>query len=296
MQLSAKYILPILFSFLLGIDVHAQAIPGQQKQAIAYLDSVGEMQQSNYWPNVKPTNFIQNLRKNISQPLFVYAGNNTNFCGFAALSYSCIGHFPLRYARFMVELYKNGKADFRDVHFTPSANVKRAAGSLRYHGELDINHADQLWFLSLADHFKGYVNWINMNFDRGDEDKFWAATNFAKFNRMVRKMCNYDVHAVGSDLMRPGIKDIIVYLNKRLAENDQVFLYLNNTILHKKDHAKVRKRIPTHYVVLLNITESNGQVSLTYWDYGFKTLQQLPYKVVKKILFGVSWCKKKSDT
>ncbi len=268
----------------------------QQKLAIDFLDSVGEIKQSIHWPRVKPDNLLQNLRRNITHPVFVYAGNNTNFCGYAALSYSLIGNFPNRYARFMVELYTKGKANFRETHFNPSSTVKKAAGSLRFKGELDINQADQLWFLSLADHFKGYVNWINLRFHPGDEDRFWAATNFAKFNRMLRKMCDYEVEAVGSDLLRPGIRDIPTFLSKKMAENDQVFLYLNNTILHKKDHNKIRKRIPTHYVALLSISESNGLINLTYWDYGFRTLQQLPLKTVKKILFGVVWCKKKSSS
>ena len=105
---------------------------------------------------------------------------------------------------------------------------------------------------------------------------------------------DYDVHAIGSDLLRPSIKDIPKFLAQKIQENDQVYLYINNSILHKKDHSKIRARIPTHFVVLQTISENNGMVTLTYWDYGFKTLQQLPIKIVKKILFGVTWCKKKS--
>ncbi len=286
----------ILFVGLLVLTVSLLAAqqPTQKQLAIQYLDSVGEVNQSTYWPRVKPNLFIQNLRRNITHPLFVYAGSNTNFCGYAAMSYSCISNYPLRYVRFMMDMYTKGEADFRDVHFNPSLNVKKAAGQLRFKGELDINHADQLWFLSLADHFKGYLNWINLSYDPGDEDRFWAATNFAKFNRMVRKMCNYEVKSIGSDLIRPTIGNLPGFLEEKLAENHQVFVYLNNTILHKKDHNKVKKRIPTHYVVLLNVSESNGMVTLTYWDYGFKTLQQLPIKVVKRIIFGITWCKKKS--
>lgn len=275
--------------------LQAKSTTEQKQMAIRYIDSVGELTQSSYWHHAKPKLFLQNLRRNITQPLFVYAGSNTNFCGYAAMSYSCISNFPLRYAKFMIELYTKGKADFRDVHFNPSENVKKYAGQLRFKGELDVNHADQIWFLSLADHFKGYLNWINMSYEPGDEDKFWAATNYAKFNRMVKKICNYEVHSIGSDLIKPSINNIPAFINQKLAENHQVFLYLNNTILHKKDHNKIKKRIPTHYVVLLSIAEDNGMVTMVYWDYGFKSLQQLPIKVVRKILFGVTWCKKISE-
>ena len=297
MKLLKRHILLLVFSMLIFHFLIAQPnLSIQQKQAIAFMDSVGELNQSSHWPNVKPASYSKNLRRNITQPLFLYAGNNTNFCGFAAMSYSCIGNFPLRYARFMVELYKKGESNFRQEYFNPSAAVKKEAGLLKFKGELDINMADQLWFLSLADHFKGYINFFNPNFHNGSEDKLWAATNFAKFNRMLRIIGDYEVQAVGSDLMRPGIKDIPKFLSQKMLENDQVFLYLNNTILHRKDHNKIKKRIPTHYVVLQKISENNGMVSLTYWDYGFKTLQQLPIKVVKKILFGITWCKKKSTT
>ena len=296
MKLFKKYILLFIFSVSLFHFLAAQPLSFQQKQAIAFLNGVGDIKQSSYWPNVKPAAFLQNLRRNITQPLFVYAGNNTNFCGYAAMSFSCIGNFPLRYARFMVELYNKGESNFRDDYFNPSLAVKKEAGLLKFKGELDINPADQLWFLSLADHFKGYINFFSPNFHNGSEDKLWAATNFAKFNKMLRQIGNYDVHAVGSDLLRPSIKDIPKFLHQKMLENDQVFLYLNNTILHKKDHSKIRTRIPTHFVVLQNISENNGMVTLIYWDYGFKTLQQLPIKIVKKILFGVTWCKKKSTT
>ena len=296
MKLLKKHILLFIFSLSLFHFLAAQPLSLQQKQAIAFLSGVGDLKQSSNWPNVKPAAFFKNLRKNITQPLFVYAGNNTNFCGFAAISYTWIGNSPLNYAKFMVELYSKGESNLKDEYFNPSLAVKKEAGLLKFKGELDINQADQLLFLSLADHFKGYINFFSPNFHTGSEDKLWAATNFAKFNRMLKKIVGYNVHAVGSDLLRPSIKDIPKFLNKKIQENDEVFLYLNNSILHKKDHNKIRTRIPTHFVVLQNISENNGMVTLTYWDYGFKTLQQLPIKIVKKILFGVTWCKKKSTT
>jgi len=58
----------------------------------------------------------------------------------------------------MIELYNNGHASFRNVKFNPSYKVKVAASLLEFKGILDINHADQLWYMSLADHFKGYLN------------------------------------------------------------------------------------------------------------------------------------------
>ncbi len=296
-----KFVLQYIFSICLSLSINyttlaqANALNVQQIKAIKYLDSVGNLNQSAYWQHIKPQLFLQNIRKNITKPMFIYAGSNTNFCGYAALSYSCINDYPLRYTRFMVELYNNGEAHFRKVHFKPSLQVKQAAGLLKFRGELDINHADQMWFMSLADCFKGYVNIFNLNYTPDSEDRLWPATNFAKFNRMLRKICDYKVSAVGTDLFRPTFRDVTYFLSDKLQKNHHVFLFLNNAVMHKGNHNKVTYRLPTHYVALIDITENDGMVNFTYWDYGFKTLRQMPLAEFKDILFGVTWCNKKGE-
>lgn len=257
---------------------------------MVYLDSLGTIDKSAHWPSINPAFFLQNLKRNIEKPLFVYGGRNTNFCGYAALTYTCLNNEPLAYARFMMELYLHGRSHYRNVQFLPSAGIKTAVGQLIFKGELDINHADQLWFLVLADHFKGYINLLNRNYNPGDENRIWASTNLAKFNRMLKKMFHYELKSVGSDLIRPSISHPTTYLQEKM-KGHEVYLYLNNTVLYRKKH-KIKSRIPTHYVVLTGIEEENGWVKLTYWDYGYKTLQQITPRVFKKILYGVTWCKK----
>ncbi len=284
----------IFFYTCFVVKAQTMLLSDKQQQALQYIDSIGIVNPSNHWKNVQTDLFVKNLRNNITNPLFLYGGNNTNFCGFAAVSYSCIRNDPFRYAQFMIELFVKGEAYFYKVHFKASEGIKKAAGRLRFKGVLDINHADQVWFLTLADNFKGYINYINLQYNFGDENTFWAATNFSKFNRMLRKMCNVKVHAVGSDLIRPSITNIPVFLESKLKEGE-VFLYLNNTILHKKNHEKVKRRIPTHFVVLLAITETDGMVNITFWDYGFKTLQQIPIGTLRQIIYGVSYFKNATD-
>ena len=292
-----KHYLLITLLLFASLTLKAQTTPlnNQQIEAINFLDSFTNLKQSIYWVNVKPKLFVQNIRKNIIQPLHIYAGSNTNFCAYAALSYTCISTYPLRYTHFMMDLYVNGRSNFRETTFRPSGNVKIAAGLLKFKGELDINHADQMWYLSLADHFKGYVNIFNLQYKPGAEDKLWPSTNFHKFNRMLRKICNYETHAVGTDLIRPYFRNITAYLNDKLANNHQVFLYLNNAILHNRNHNKVSYRLPTHYVVLFSVTEKDGVVKLLYWDYGFKTEREMSLSVFKDIVFGVTWCKKQNE-
>ncbi len=195
----------------------------------------------------------------------------------------------------MIGLYNNGFADYKKNHFKPSDQVKNAAGLLKFKGELDINVADQIWFLSLADRFKAYLNVFNLYYKPGAENLLWPATNYGKFNRMLRKLTSYEVSAIGADLVRPVFNDITFFLQEKLKENDQVFLYLNNAILHKKNHKKIKFRFPTHFVVLFSIEEIDGTIKIIYWDYGFKNQMILSKDVFTDIVFGVTWCKNKNN-
>ncbi len=296
-MLLRKLVFVLLFLLCISLNNNAQKkqLASTQKQALKYLgDSADNLQQSIYWIHVHPQQLLKNVRNNIIKPLIVYGGNGTNFCGYAAVSYPLIQRYPLEYAKFMLQLYKKGSGYFHNNHFTPTDTIQHSAGLLRFKGEMDINPADQMWFLTLAGHFKGYINFFNRRYDFGDEEKLWASTNFAKFNRMLKKMMLVEVYKKGSDLIRPHVKNLPQFIAEKLP-NHQMFLYLNNTILHKKNHNKIKKRIPTHFVVLLSIEQENDMITFVYWDYGFKTLQKIPLKTFKKIVYGISWYKKTNN-
>src|ERR1700761_5673919 len=205
------------------------------QEAIALLEKTILPDSSVYWPNIKTNLFIENLKANILFPLKIYQGSNTNFCGYAALSYLPLNHDPLAYTRFMLSLFIEGKATWNGVKFHPSPEVHLAAGTLRFKGILDIRPADQLWFLALADHFRSYLNFFNRRFHPGSEDTFWAAVSYGKFNRMIRQLLGYHVESIGSDLIRPHFDDLYVYLRSTLESPGTTFLYVNNTYLHKKN-------------------------------------------------------------
>lgn len=260
-----------------------------KQQAIAFLDSLQKLDSSMHWPNVDPILFLQNLRTFAITPLRFYEGKGTNFCAYSALTYIPLNYDPLGFSRFMVTLYQNGKARMGKVNFKPSLTIKKEAGLIKYKGELDISPAGQIWFLCLADHFKGYLNIFNRRYQKGDENTLWASTNFAKFNRMLRKLFILKVHARGADLVRPGTTNIYTYLNE-LSMKGPVFLYLNNRLFYKKKH-KVTTRfgIPTHYVLLLDIHQTpDNKINIIYWDYGKKTLQQVNARLLRKIIFGIT--------
>ena len=263
-----------------------------QKDAILFIEQIKELKANSLWPHVKPDLFLENLKENIYTPLSLYEGSNTNFCGYAALSYFPLHDDPLGYAKFMLELFDKGKAKFGKAIIQPSPEIMQAAGTLKFKGVLDIRPADQVWFLCLADHFKGYVNFFNKHYDTGDENTFWASVNYAKFNRMVKSLFNYTVTARGYDLMHPHITDLYEYIRDKM-KTSTVVLYINNADLYKKKHNTLRPAIPTHFIILLDIIKTEDVITITYWDYGFRSVRQVTPAFFKKIVFGISGCTKK---
>jgi hypothetical protein len=287
----------LLLSFSSTVYAQRKAIDTSEAmaskvQALAYIDSAKDLPQSIFWTHVNPQDFLENIKRNVQHPLQLSTGRGTNFCAYGALSYTCLKNEPLRYVQCMLDLYKNGEAKYRNIRFKPSKAIFKAAGQIIFSGDLDKNHADQIWYLSLAHKFKGYVNWLHWRYKPGAENTFWAACNLAKFNRMLRRMCKYKVRSKGSDLIQPHIENLVAYLQHKLTVGE-VYLYLNNAILRKKNHNEFKRMVPTHFVVLYNIhwNEENGKIVMEYWDGDYKTIKELELPTLEKIVYGISWTK-----
>jgi hypothetical protein len=267
-------------------------VTSTQQQAIEYVENIPELKSSAHWPNIKPDLFLKNLKHNIHNPISIYPGMGTNFCGYGALTYLFLQDDPLGYATLLMQLFKEGKTTFRNVVLDPSPAIKQEAGDLKYKGVLDINPAEQMWFLTLADHYKGYLNFFNLKYDEGDENRFWASVNFAKFNRMTKQLLHYDYHAIGADLMRPRIKNLYSYISEKM-KTGTVVLFINNRIVHKKDHIQIKLQVPTHFIVAEKISIENNIITFIYWDYGHRTQLQGSTAFFKRIVFGITWFTKK---
>jgi len=267
------------------------AVYRRQEAALALLDSFDTLKPSPYWPNVHPALFLKNLRDNVTLPAIINQGKATNFCGYAAFSHILLVYMPDIYVKVMLELYENGRARLPKKELQPSISVRKAAGSLRGKGDLDIRHADQLWFLTLADQFKGYLNFFDKRYKLGDENLIWAATNYAKFNKMLKVIGSYKVDAAGSDLIRPWKKNFAQYIGEQQQEG-LVLLYLNSKLLHPSKYSFFKLRAPTHFVVLYNIDQKDDLITFQYWDYGLRTQQLIPAKRFRKLIFGISVIKK----
>ncbi len=272
-----------------------QKVTSTQKQAIEYIETINELTPSLHWPKIKPSLFLKNLKTNIHNIVSIYPGSSTNFCGYGALTYLFLQDDPLGYAKLILQLYKEGKARFNSVSFNPSPAIKLAAGTLKYKGILDINPAEQLWYLMLADHYKGYLNFFNRKYNTGDENRFWASVNYAKFNRMARQLLNYNTKAKGADLMRPKVGNLYNYISEKM-KTGTVVLFINNRIVHKKDHIRIKLGVPTHFIVAEKISIENDTITFMYWDYGRKTQLQISTAFFKRIVFGItSFTKKETN-
>lgn len=258
------------------------------KQALQYLNSIKKLEKSKFWPNVDPDQFLKNLKTFTIQPLAFYEGKATNFCAYSALTYLPLEYDPLGFSKFMITLFKYGQANMGITTFAPSKAVREEAGMIKYKGALDINPAGQMWFLALADEFKGYLNVLNWRFNKGDENSFWASTNYRKFNRMLRRLFPVKTYAKGSDLIKPRVGDIGDYMAGELKKG-MVFVYLNNKKLYRKTHTNGVISTPTHYVMLVETSKTpQGDVEFLYWDYGRKSLQQLSPAFLKNIVYGIT--------
>ena len=269
-----------------------EKVTSTQQQAIQYIEKIRELKASTHWPNIKPALFLKNIKNNIHNPVSIYPGKGTNFCGYGALTYLFLQDDPLGYVTLLLQLYAEGKVTFRKVRLDPPLAIKLEAGALKYKGILDINPAEQMWFLTLADHYKGYINFLNLDFDPGDENRFWASVNYAKFNRMTRELLHYNFKARGADLMRPKIGSLYNYISEKM-KTGTVVLFINNRIVHKKDHVQIKLAVPTHFIVAEKISIENDIITFMYWDYGRKTQMQVSTDFLKRVVFGITWFTKK---
>lgn len=265
-----------------------------QQRALADFLLLDTISVSPIWPNIEPTLFFANIRKNISYPGKINQGHATNFCGYAAMTHLLVKYHPETYLHHIVKLYRSGETALKKRDLTPSESVRHAAGTLSNKGELDVLHADQLWFLTLPDQFKGYMNIVDHKYHPGDENKIWAGTNYGKFNRMLKDFTDNQLTMKGSDFIRPAQRDFYTYLAGQLPKG-VVLLFVNSKFLYPHKYTLFKLRAPTHFIVLYEMYQVGDMIEIKYWDYGLKTEQLITRKRLKKLIFGITTISKKED-
>jgi len=259
----------------------------KQQAALKLLNNEDTLSSSVYWPNIKPALFFSNVRKNITYPAKINQGHSTNFCGYAAMTHLLLKYNPGIYLQHVISLYRTGKTSLEKKSLEPSLAVRNMAGNLKNKAELDILDADQLWFLTLADQFKGYMNVLDHSYNPGDENKMWAGTNLAKFNRMLKDFTNDTLSMVGSDFIRPLKNSFYDYISQQLLSGI-VLLYVNSKFLYPHKFTLFKLRAPTHFIVLYDMHDVDNLIQIRYWDYGLKTEQLITRKRLRKLIFGVT--------
>lgn len=277
----------LLFGKIIEAQVSVTIPPLNEKQqkALELLNRFDTTSSSAYWTNIAAADLYHNIHSNVIRPERVYQGHKTNFCGYSALTVLLCREQPEAYVKYILELYATGQTSIKDELIRPSASVRAAAGILQGKGKLVINPADQLWLMTLPDHFKSYMN-IDRKYKPGDENQIWAACTLGKFNRMARTIGNFSVTSKGTDLIRPGVKNLVSHLRDQLSKTE-VVLYVNSKYLHPSKFRIFTLRAPTHFIILYDVREENGTVVFTYWDYGLKTLELMSPKRLKKMTFGI---------
>ena len=289
----------VVFFLFLALPTH---VLSQNVIVNPNYDSIGQVRQlkalerflqldtvstSAVWPNVNPAFFFANIRKNIEHPTKINQGLSTNFCGYAAMTHLLLKYHPDIYLRHVLSLYRDGTSSLDRRKLEPSGRIKLAAGTLKNKGELDILDADQLWFLTMADQFKGYMNVFDHRYDPGDENKIWAGSNYAKFNRMLKHFTNDKLTMAGSDFIRPSKRNFYEYISGQLQKGI-VLLFVNSKFLYPHKYSFFKLRAPTHFIVLYDMYKVDDMIEIRYWDYGLKTEQLITKKRLRKLIFGVT--------
>ena len=270
-----------------GAEAANIALNADQEAALNILDQSDTISLSDVWPNIKPSLFFANIRNNILHPTKINQGKGTNFCAYASLTHILLRYKPQLYVTEIISLYRTGSVNLYKGSIRPSERVRKAAGTLKHRGELDILHADQLWFLSMADKFKGYLNIFDNNYNTGDETAIWASTNYGKFNKMLRQFGKFELEAAGSDLVRPHSPNFYEFITTQLQAG-VVLLYINGKYLHPSRYTVFTIRAPSHFIVLYDMRQVGDLINIKYWDYGLKTEQLITKKRLRKLIFGVT--------
>ena len=66
-----------------------------------------------------------------------------------------------------------------------------------------------------------------------------------------------------------------------------ISLYINNRIIHKKNHDKIKFSIPTHFIILRQISKENNMITFAIGIMVAKQKCRSARRTLKKIIFGI---------
>lgn len=245
-------------------------------EALAAVPENGTLAQSTHFPNVDPNDFLDQLRARVSEGGHegTNQGAGTNFCWAAAIAKHAYDKDPKGMVDAMMGLYENGTFVYDNNNGgmnVPEASqaARNAVGSDVFNDNQDeqmgqtINELDQMLFMTLADHYKGYTN-VDLNYDPGNEEGLWAGGVLNKAVDVWNDF-GFDVEVTGSDLGWSSTGENRINAVTEAMETNDVVLYVNSGKFKRDEGLNATA---THYIHVESIEQVGGKYEITYWDYG----------------------------
>ncbi len=280
-------------------------------EALAEIPANGTLAQSTHFPNVDPNDFLDQLRARVAEGGHegTNQGDETNFCWAAAIAKHAYEKDPKGMAEAMINLYENGTFVYDNNNGgmsvpEPSQAVKNAVGSNVFDNNQNedegktINELDQMLFMTLADHYKGYTN-ADLNYDPHDEENpLWSGGVLSKAVRVWREF-GFDVDVMGIDAVGWEPLTSKITLAKDALETSDVVLFVNSGAFKDGSYLNV---FGTHYIHVSSIEQISDndpmtidRIEVKYWDYGGVHTKQMYPEQFHRSVYGIIQIPKIND-
>jgi hypothetical protein len=251
-------------------------------------------QKSEYFENVDPQNYIDNIRRRLHDPEKFCQGFGSQFCGPSVL---IVNLLLLRdqkaYVQLMIDLFQHGKAVYYNgkdsVLLFPDAQTRSFAGRI-YAGEkkseieyreekgrqytvhselLSDNQADQVFLLSLKHHYPGLIS--NGLFKEGALSKHlhFASTLFKQFKVMARDFFHAKFIAKGGAIhdMRPSDQRTMADITEACKAGKALFLMVDAGYFRGE---RALLLWGSHYIRVFDLHVHQKTIDFEMWDYGYR--------------------------
>jgi hypothetical protein len=251
-------------------------------------------QKSEYFENVDPENYIDNIRRRLYDPWKFCQGFGTQFCGPSTLIADLLlVNNQAAYVQLMVDLFQHGQAFYNNgkapVLLAPDAKTRYFAGRI-FDGEkkseiarrekkgqqyaahselLSDNHADQVLLLSLKQRYPGPLSKHSFKQGALSRKLNFASTVFKQFKTMAVDFFQVKFTARGASMhdMRPSDKRAMAELAAACKAGKAVFLMIDAEYFRKERPLLL---CGSHYIRLFDVQYGKKTVDFEMWDYGYR--------------------------
>ena len=251
-------------------------------------------QKSEYFEQVDPQNYIDNIRRRLYAPEKFCQGFGSQFCGPSILIVNLLLlHNQKAYVQLMIDLFQHGKAVYYNgkdsVWLAPDAQTRSFAGRI-YDGEkkteteyrekrgrqyvihselLSDNHADQVLLLSLKHRYPGMIG--NGSFKKGALSKYlrFASTFFKQFKVIARDFFHVNFTAKGGAMhdMRPSDRRTMTEITEACNAGKTLFLMVDAGYFREKREVLLWG---SHYIRIFDLHIHQKTIDFEMWDYGYR--------------------------